>query len=89
LNKTIQDLKTEQETKKKSQRETNLELEKLGKRSAGIDARVINRLQEIEERISGIKDTIKNIDTAVKNAKCKKLLTKTSRKSRTQLEDKT
>jgi hypothetical protein len=33
-------------------------------------------MQEIEERISGAEDTIKNIDTTVKeNAKCKKLLT--------------
>ena len=35
-----------------------------------------NRIQEIEERISGTEDTIENIDTTVKeNAKCKKLLT--------------
>jgi uncharacterized coiled-coil protein SlyX len=35
-----------------------------------------NRIQEIEERISGAEDTIENIDTTVKeNTKCKKLLT--------------
>jgi predicted nucleic acid-binding Zn-ribbon protein len=71
MNKTIQDLKMEIETIKKSQRETTLELENLGKRSGVIDASIItNRIQEIEERISGAEDTIENIDTTVKgNAK--------------------
>ena len=37
---------------------------------------ISNRIQEMEERISGAEDTIENIDTTVKeNAKCKKLLT--------------
>ena len=76
MNKTIQDLKMEIETIKKSQRETTLEIENLGKRSGVIDASITNRIQEIEERISGAEDTIENIDTTVKeNAKCKKLLT--------------
>ena len=71
------------ETIKKTQREMTLEIEKLGKRSRVIDASITNRIQEIEERISGAEDTIENIDTTVKeNAKCKKLLTQT-RKSRT------
>ena len=64
------------ETIKKSQRETTLELENLGKRSGVIDASITNRIQEIEQRDSGAEDTIENIDTTVKeNAKCKKLLT--------------
>ena len=64
------------ETIKKSQRETTLELENLGKRSGVIDASITNRIQEIEERIKEAEDTIENIDTTVKeNAKCKKLLT--------------
>jgi uncharacterized coiled-coil protein SlyX len=76
LNKTFQDLKMEIETIKKSHRETTMEIENLGKRSGVIDASIINRIQEIEERISGAEDTIENIDTTVKeNAKCKKLLT--------------
>ena len=76
LNKTIQDLKMEIETIKKSQRETTLEIENLGKRSGVIDASITNRIQEIEERISGAEDTIENIDTTVKeNTKCKNLLT--------------
>jgi hypothetical protein len=75
LNKTIQDLKMEVETNK-SQRETTLEIENLGKKSGAIDANTTNRIQEIEERISGAEDTIENIDTTIKeNEKCKKILT--------------
>ena len=66
MNKTIQDLKTEIETMKKSQREATLELENQGKKSGVIDASITNRIQEIEERISGAEDTIENIDTTVK-----------------------
>ena len=62
MNKTIQDLKMEIETIKKSWRETTLELENLGK--------ITNRIQEIEERISEAEDT-----TVKENAKCKNLLT--------------
>jgi predicted nucleic acid-binding Zn-ribbon protein len=76
MNKTIQDLKTEIETIKKSQRETTLELENLENRSGIIDASITNRIQETEERISGTEDTIENIDTTVReNSKGKKLLT--------------
>ena len=64
------------ETIEKSQGQTTLEIENLGKRSGVIDANITNRIQEIEERISGAEDNIENIDTTVKeNAKCKKLLT--------------
>ena len=66
LNKTVQDLNMEIETIKNSQRKTTLELENLGKRSGVIDASITNRIQEIEERISGAEDTIANIDTTVK-----------------------
>jgi uncharacterized coiled-coil protein SlyX len=76
LKKPIQDLKIEMETIKKSQRETTLERENLGKRSGIIDVSITKRIQEIEERISGVEDTIEDIGTTVKeNAKCKKLLT--------------
>ena len=48
-------------------------MENLGKRPGVIDTSITNRIQEIEERISGAEDTIENIDTTVKeNAKCKK-----------------
>ena len=60
LNKTIQDLNKEIETMKKEQRETNREIENLGNRSGVIDASIINRIQEIEERITDAEDTIKN-----------------------------
>jgi prefoldin subunit 5 len=76
LNKNIQDLKMQVETIKKSQRETTLEIENLKKRSGAIDVSIINRIQDIEERISGTEDTIENIDTTIKeNEKCKKILT--------------
>ena len=47
--KVIQDLKTEVKTTRKSQRETILEIENLGKKSGIIDANISNRIQEIEE----------------------------------------
>jgi uncharacterized coiled-coil protein SlyX len=48
----------------------------LGKRSGVRDANITNRIQEIEERISGVEDTIDNIEKAIKeNTMCKKLLT--------------
>jgi hypothetical protein len=72
----------EVETIKKSQRETTLEIENLEKKSRAIDASITKRIQEIEERISSTEDTVENIDTTIKgNAKCKKILTQTSRNS--------
>ena len=62
----------EVETIKKTQRETTLEIEILGKKSGVIDASISNRIQEMEERISGAEDTIEHIDTTViENAKSK------------------
>ena len=76
LNKTIQNLKMEVETIKKSQRETTMEIENLKKRSGVIDANTTKRIQEMGERISDPKDTIETINTTIKeNAKCKKILT--------------
>ena len=76
LNKIIQDIIMEIERIMKSQRETILEKENVGKRSGVIDASITNRIQEIEERILGAEDVIKTIDTTVKKMqKCKKLLT--------------
>jgi hypothetical protein len=75
LNKTIQALKMEVETIKKTQSETTLGIEILGKKSRTIDASISNRIQEMEERISGAEDSIENIGTTIKeNAKCKKIL---------------
>ena len=49
----------EVETIKKPHRETSLELENLRKRSGVIDASITNRIQEIEEIISGLEYTTK------------------------------
>ena len=76
LNKAIQDLKREVETMKKTQRETTLERETLGKKSGTIDMRISNRRQEMEERISGAEDSIENMETTIKeNTKSKNILT--------------
>jgi chromosome segregation ATPase len=76
LNKTIQDLKREVETIKKTQSETTLEIENLGKKSGTTDVSISKRIQEMEERISGAEDSIENMGTKIKeNAKCKKILT--------------
>jgi hypothetical protein len=67
---------------KKSQRETYLGIELVRKRSGAIDASTTNRIQEIEERLSGAEDIIENIGIIVKeNAKCRKLLTKNIQKN--------
>jgi predicted nucleic acid-binding Zn-ribbon protein len=74
LNKTIQDLKREVDTIKKTQSETTLEIETLGNKSGTID--VNKRIKEMEKRISGAEDYIENMGTTIKeNAKCKKILT--------------
>jgi predicted nucleic acid-binding Zn-ribbon protein len=70
MNKTILDLKREVDTIKKTQREATLEIETLGKKSGTIDGSISNRIQEMEERISGTEDFIENISTTIKeNAK--------------------
>ena len=75
LNRPIQDLKMQIETIKKSQRETTLEIEILGKKSGTIDVNISNRIQEMEERISGAEDSIGTMDTTIKeNVKCKKII---------------
>jgi hypothetical protein len=72
LNKTIQDLKMEiEKIFKKSQRETNLEIENIGKRSRVIETSITNRIQEIEERISGAEDTKKKKNGHNSQRKCK------------------
>jgi hypothetical protein len=69
LNKTTQNLKMEVEIIKKSQTETTLKIENLGKKSRVIGLIITIRIQE---RISVAEDTIENMDTTIKeNAKCK------------------
>ena len=68
--------KNENRNNKEITRGDNPGIRKPGKGSGVIDTTITNRIQEIEERISGVKDTIENIDTTVKeNRKRKKLLT--------------
>jgi hypothetical protein len=51
-------------------------MENIGKRTGVTNTSITNKIQEIEERISGAEDTIEDIDTTVKeNIKSKKLLT--------------
>jgi hypothetical protein len=66
LNKVTQGLKVEVETIKKTQMEANLEIKNLRKRPGIIDVSITNRIQEIEERISGVEDTVEEIDITVK-----------------------
>jgi hypothetical protein len=65
----------EVETLKKTKREKTLEIEILGNKSGSKDASISNRIQEMEERISGAEDSRGNIDTTIKeNEKCNKML---------------
>jgi chromosome segregation ATPase len=90
LKKTIQDLKREVDTIMKTQSEAMLEIETLGKKSGNIDESISNRIQEMEERISGAEDSLENIGTTIKeNTKCKKILTQDIQEPRTQYEDQT
>jgi cell division protein FtsL len=75
MNKTILDQKREVDTIKKTQSEAMLEIETIGKKSGTIDLSISNRIQEMEEKISGAEDSIENISKTIKeNAKCKKVL---------------
>lgn len=52
-------------------------MENLGKKTRTADASITNRIQELEDRISVINDTIEKINTSVQeNIKTKRLLTK-------------
>jgi hypothetical protein len=65
----------EVKTINKTQRETTLEREILGKQSGTVDVSITNTIQEMEERISGAEDSIENMDTTIKeNAKCKSVM---------------
>ena len=63
---TVQDLKTEKESMKKSQTEGRLDMENIGKQTETSGTSITNRLQEIEERISDYEDTIKKINALTK-----------------------
>lgn len=54
---------------KKTQTDGILELENLGKRIGTMDASITKRIQEMEERISGIEATIQEINQKMVNLK--------------------
>jgi len=55
--------------------ETTLDIENQKKRQGAVDTNFTNRIQEMEERISGAEDSIETTDTTIKdNVKQKKLL---------------
>jgi methyl-accepting chemotaxis protein len=56
--------------------EPNLKMKKQGKGSGITDANITKRIEEIEERISGVEDIVEHINTTVKeNSKHKNLIT--------------
>ena len=73
MNKPILDLKREVDRIKKIQSEATLEIETLGKKSGTIDASISNRIQDMEERISGAEDSREHLYNSQR--KCKKILT--------------
>jgi len=71
---------------KTAQREISMDIENQRKRQGAVYTSIPNRIQDIEERISGAEESIEIIDTTVKdNVKQKKSYwSKEYRKSRTQ-----
>ncbi|KAK7795145.1 hypothetical protein U0070_003059, partial [Myodes glareolus] len=70
---TVQELKTEMESMKKTQNEGRLDMENLGKRTETTESSITNRIQEMEERISESEDTIEKINALIKeNSKSNK-----------------
>jgi hypothetical protein len=59
----------------KTQTDTILEIGNLRKRTGTTDVSITNRIQEMEERISDVEDTIEESDISVKeNAKSKEFI---------------
>ena len=72
MNKTIQDLKNGNRNKEITKGDNS----GVRKPRKELGESITNRIEEMEERISGAEDSIENIDITVKeNAKSKKLLT--------------
>lgn len=59
-------MKVKKESRKKTQIEVHLEIKKFKNLNRNIRDNLTNRIQEIEIRISGSEDTIKEMDTPVK-----------------------
>ena len=76
MNETVQDMVIELEAIQKTQTEGILEMENIGKKTRTTNASITNNIQEMEERISSVEDTIEEIHTLFKeNVKSKKFLT--------------
>ena len=61
---------------KKTQTEGILEKEDIGKLTGTTNKNIVNRIQEMDERLSGVKDTIQELDILIKeNIKPKMFLT--------------
>lgn len=70
----IQNPREEREPIKTTQTEGNLEMKKLGTQTGTDKARLTNKIEEMEERITGIEDSIKEMDITVKeNMKSKNI----------------
>ena len=65
LNKSIQDLKMEVETKKKTKREKMLEIEILEKNKGTIDMSISNTIQEMKEKITCAEDSIESMEKII------------------------
>jgi hypothetical protein len=66
INNSVLNLEVEIEAMKETQTEEILEMENLRKRTETTDTSITKRIQEMEDRISGIEDTIKEIDKSKK-----------------------
>lgn len=66
MNITFQDLKMETEAKKKTKTDGILGMAYLSKLAGTANTSITNRIQEIQEKISGVEVTIEEIDTSSK-----------------------
>lgn len=69
MDNSVQDLKIEIEVIQKTLPEEILKIENLEKRTERTDASITKKIQEMEERNSGIEEMIEEIDTSTKE-KC-------------------
>ena len=68
---TVHEMKTEMEAMKKTQTEGQLEMENQGKWTETTESSIINRIEEIEERISDSEETIEKINALIKKKNSK------------------
>ena len=66
INKTVQDLKKEEKPLKKIQTEAILGMANLDRRRNTTDTSIFNIIQDIEKKISCVKDRVEVFDTSVK-----------------------